>query len=228
MPFRTAHPLVQHGGIIFLGQILLVLLVPLVDRGEQHTPVELFAGAIAVSALTVLLLGQRRFALGLAAISGLALVGFLLRGDTIQIRLPGTIVMMAAYLWGSSLSVRHAFSAEVKASQRILCGAAGFVMLGFMFAAVHILVGNAAPGSYVFQSDFAGQGTPRWIDFIWLSFSTLTTAGYGDVAPVGRWANALCTLEALCGILFPATLIARIASLPTSPEVTSPPSSRPL
>jgi hypothetical protein len=227
MPFRTDHPLVQHGGIIFLGQILLVLLVPLVDRGEQHTPVELFAGAIAASAMTVLLLGQRRFAIGLAAISGLAMAGFLLRGDAVQIRLPGTLLLVVAYLWGSSLSVRHAFSGEIKASQRIFCGAAGFVMLGFMFAAVHILLGNAVPGSYVFQTDFTGQGTPRWIDYIWLSFSTLTTAGYGDVAPVGRWANALCTLEALCGILFPATLIARIASLPAKPEVRAPPSSTP-
>jgi hypothetical protein len=34
------------------------------------------------------------------------------------------------------------------------------------------------------------------------------------LSPVGAWANALCTLESLCGILFPATLIARIASLP--------------
>jgi len=227
MAFRRDHPLVQHGGIIFLGQLLLVLLVPLVDRGEQHTPVELFAGAIAVSAVTVLLLGRRRFALGLAAISGLALVGFLLRGDAIQIRLPGTIVLVIAYLWGSSLSVRHAFSAEVKASQRILCGAAGFVMLGFMFAALHTLLGTAMPAGYVFETEVLGTGQPRWIDYLWLSFSTLTTAGYGDLAPVSRWANALCTLEALCGILFPATLIARIASLPSTPEVTAPPSSTP-
>jgi hypothetical protein len=67
---------------------------------------------------------------------------------------------------------------------------------------------------------------PRWIDFVWLSFSTLTTAGYCDLAPIGRWASAVCTLEALCGILFPATLIARIASLPAHP-VTAPPSSSP-
>jgi hypothetical protein len=67
---------------------------------------------------------------------------------------------------------------------------------------------------------------PRWIDFVWLSFSTLTTAGYCDLAPIGRWASAVCTLEALCGIPFPATLIARIASLPANP-VTAPPSSNP-
>jgi hypothetical protein len=34
------------------------------------------------------------------------------------------------------------------------------------------------------------------------------------VAPVSATACAVSTLEGLCGILFPATLIARIASLP--------------
>jgi hypothetical protein len=194
-----------------------VLLVPLVDRGEVHTPVEMFAGAIAVSAMTVLLLGHRRPALGLAAICGLAIFGLLVWGEMLEIRLPGTILLVVAYVWGSSLCVRHAFAAELPAAQRILCGAAGFVMLGFVFAALHTLVGLASPGAYVLPATLEGARSPRWIDFVWLSFSTLTTAGYGDLAAVGRWASALCTLEALCGILFPATLIARIASLPATP-----------
>jgi hypothetical protein len=33
MNLLARHPLARHGGLIFLGQILLVLLVPLVDRG---------------------------------------------------------------------------------------------------------------------------------------------------------------------------------------------------
>ncbi|MFM8414692.1 MAG: potassium channel family protein [Planctomycetota bacterium] len=227
MSFLARHPLVQHGGLIFLGQILLVLLVPLVDQGEMHTPVAMFAGAIAVSAVTVMLLGHRRPALALAAICGLAVVGLFVRGDTMQIRLPGTLVLVVAYIWGSSLCIRHAFVGEVAASQRILCGAASFIMLGFVFAVLHTLLGVASPGAYVLPADLEGNRSPRWIDFVWLSFSTLTTAGYGDLAPVGRWASALCTLEALCGILFPATLIARIASLPSPAAVRDRPSSTP-
>jgi hypothetical protein len=228
MNFLARHPLVQHGGLIFLGQILLVLLVPLVDRGEVHTPVEMFAGAIAASAVTVLLLGHRRPALGLAAVSGLAVIGLLVRGEMLEIRLPGTILLVVAYVWGSSLCIRHAFAGDVPAAQRILCGAASFIMLGFVFAVLHTLLGLASPGAYVLPAALEGARSPRWIDFVWLSFSTLTTAGYGEFAPASRWASALCTLEALCGILFPATLIARIASLPATPAVTVPPSSTPL
>lgn len=219
------HPLLRHGGIIFSGQILLLLLVPFVDQGEVRFPFRMFAAAIAVSAVTVLLLGQRRPALILATISALAVTGLLIQGEAIQIRLPGTIVLIVAFLWSSSLSVRHAFSAEIDASQRILCGAASYVMLGFVFAVLHTLLGLRVPGTYVLAESLEGARPARWIDYLWLSFSTLTTAGFGDLAPVGRWANTLCTLEAICGILFPATLIARIASLPAAVSLPAPPSS---
>jgi len=223
--FLARHPLIQHGGLIFLGQILLVLLVPIVDQGETHTPVVLVAGAIAVSAMTVLLLGHRVYAFALAAISGVAMVALLIRGDTMEIRLLGTIVLVVAYTWSASLCVRHAFVGDVPTAQRILCGAASFIMLGFVFAVLHTVLGLTSPGSYVLPSALEGDRPPRWIDFVWLSFSTLTTAGYGDLAAVSRWASAVCTLEALCGILFPATLIARIASLPAVASPTAQPSS---
>lgn len=226
-PFLARHPLIQHGGLIFLGQILLVLLVPLVDDGALHTPVVMYVGAIAASAMTVLLLGHRKPAILLMAIGGLAVVSLLLRGDTLEIRLPGTIVLVIAYLWSSSLCIQHAFAGAIPAAQRILCGAASFIMLGFVFAVLHTALGVASPGAYALPAALEAGRPPRWIDFVWLSFSTLTTAGYGDLAPVGRWASALCTLEALCGILFPATLIARIASLPAMPATSQPSSTRP-
>lgn len=227
MTHLRRHPLLRHGGLIFIGQMLLLLLVPLVDQGEVRFPVRMFAAAIAVSAVTVLLLGQRRPALILATISGLAVAGLLIFGHSIQIRLPGTIVLIVVFVWSSSLAVRHAFSADVDVSQRILCGAASYVMLGFLFAVLHTLLGLRVPGSYVLAPGLEGPRSPHWIDYLWLSFSTLTTVGFGDLAPVGRWSNTLCAIEAICGILFPATLIARIASLPANPAVTAPPSSTP-
>jgi hypothetical protein len=70
------------------------------------------------------------------------------------------------------------------------------------------------PDGYTLATQAEALRTRRWLDFLWLSFSTLTTAGFNDVIPVTPWPCTLATLEGLCGILFPATLIARIASLP--------------
>jgi hypothetical protein len=62
----------------------------------------------------------------------------------------------------------------------------------------------------------AAQRAPAWDQLA--AATLLTTAGFGDVAPVTATACAISTLESLCGILFPATLIARIASLPAAPR----------
>jgi hypothetical protein len=56
--------------------------------------------------------------------------------------------------------------------------------------------------------------SPRFAsDLTYLSFVTLTTIGYGDILPVHPIARSLCTLEAIIGQLYPATLLARLVTL---------------
>ena len=88
-------------------------------------------------------------------------------------------------------------------------------MLGFFFAAVHAMIGMFEFASYVLPKELEGDRMVRWADFIWLSFSTLTTSGFSDLSPIGSFPLMIATLEGLSAILFPATLIARIASLPS-------------
>ena len=86
------------------------------------------------------------------------------------------------------------------------------------FTAAHGAVVATGLGVYRLSTELEGGRLPRWVDFIWLSFSTLTTAGFGDMTPVGSWPCAVAALEGLCGILYPATLIARIAAIPANGE----------
>jgi Ion channel len=51
-------------------------------------------------------------------------------------------------------------------------------------------------------------------DWVYFSFVTLTTLGYGDITPIARSARALAMLEGLVGQLYPAIIIARFVSLP--------------
>jgi hypothetical protein len=53
---------------------------------------------------------------------------------------------------------------------------------------------------------------------IYFSFTTLTTVGYGDIVPVHPFARSLANLEAIVGQLYPATLLARLVTLETSPR----------
>ena len=50
-------------------------------------------------------------------------------------------------------------------------------------------------------------------NFIYFSFVTLTSTGYGEIVPVDPIARSLCNIEGIIGQLYPATLLARLVSL---------------
>ena len=50
-------------------------------------------------------------------------------------------------------------------------------------------------------------------DYSYFSFVTLAALGYGDLSPVGDLARRVAVIEAMCGQVFLATVIARMVSL---------------
>ena len=58
-------------------------------------------------------------------------------------------------------------------------------------------------------------------EFMYFSFCTLTTVGYGDVTPIAPLARSLANLEAFVGQLFPAIFIARIVSMDITDKGTA-------
>ena len=58
----------------------------------------------------------------------------------------------------------------------------------------------------------AGHGT-IWDQLLYFSFTTLTTLGYGDIAPLSPIARIWTVFEAIFGTLFLAILIARLVGL---------------
>ena len=53
-------------------------------------------------------------------------------------------------------------------------------------------------------------------EMLYFSLSTLTTTGFGDIAPVHPFIRSLANLEGVIGQLFPATLLATLVSLRTA------------
>jgi hypothetical protein len=98
---------------------------------------------------------------------------------------------------------------------RISGAVAAYVMLGLAWTYVYTLVELGAPGSLRFaRLDATEVSQPRFLaELFYFSAATLTTVGYGDVVPVAPFARSLAMLEAICGQLFLATMIARLVSL---------------
>jgi hypothetical protein len=87
-----------------------------------------------------------------------------------------------------------------------------YLLIGMVWAFAYAVVDLFLPQSFAGRSD----ASPDPADWVYFSFVTLTTVGYGDITPVHPAARVLAVAEALIGQLYPAILIGRLVSLQIS------------
>ena len=105
----------------------------------------------------------------------------------------------------------------VRIDSEVLCaGIAGYLMLGLLWAGAYALTADLVPGAFLFGSGPASGEGMKGFTSLYFSFITLSTVGYGDIAPVSSVARMLAMLEAITGTLYMAVLIARLVSLHSS------------
>jgi hypothetical protein len=76
-----------------------------------------------------------------------------------------------------------------------------------MWTFIFVVVETLHPGSFKIP-EVQGLETTR--QFVYYSFVTLTTLGYGDITPITSMARSLCILEAVIGQLY---LVVQVAWL---------------
>ena len=112
----------------------------------------------------------------------------------------------------------------------------GFVLLAHVFregpinlmrvqgaVAAYLLIGVAYAYGYQIDSQInpasvestVGKMT-TFVDWIYFSFCTLSTVGYGDIVPTSRLSRMLAIGESISGQLFLAILIARLVAMQVS------------
>lgn len=90
-------------------------------------------------------------------------------------------------------------------SHRLVGAVVAYLLLGLTWACAYELLESLRPAAFhMARTD--GSYPP----FLYYSFVTLTTVGYGDITPASSGARALSNLESLVGVLFPAILIGRL------------------
>ncbi len=89
-----------------------------------------------------------------------------------------------------------------------------YLLLGVAWALLYQVVALTIPQAFRLSENMMGRDPDALHRlFVYFSFITLTTTGYGDITPVHPVARMLTMLEALVGQLFPAITLARLVSL---------------
>ena len=109
---------------------------------------------------------------------------------------------------------RHVFSVSRDVTADTICGALCiYLLLGILWAFVYAGLESVAPGSFNFPDDPARSELTPIQRFLGFSFITLTTLGYGNIAPATHIADTLTSAQAIVGQIFLTVLVARLVAL---------------
>ena len=87
-----------------------------------------------------------------------------------------------------------------------------YLMIGIGFAFIYGLIEILQPGSFTGLEELAS--TPdRVLYFLYFSFITMSTLGYGDISPLTPHGMTATYIEAIFGQLYLAILVARLVSM---------------
>jgi hypothetical protein len=138
----------------------------------------------------------------IAFVTALATVGVDRSGD-------GTVAVLAAALvaWAPLAIARSAMRRRVIDIQTVMAALCIYVLLGMLWAFVYISIGGFASTPF-----FAQPGPATSADYLYFSFITQTTVGYGDLSAAGNAGRACAVLEALIGQLYLVTIVAVVVS----------------
>jgi len=93
-------------------------------------------------------------------------------------------------------------------SRTILGAVSVYTVLGILFSFTYSTVDRIQSGQF-----FSEVAHPTGSEFLFFSYTTLTTTGYGNLVPAGQPGRMLAGLEMMLGQLFLVTLVAGLVSL---------------
>jgi hypothetical protein len=88
---------------------------------------------------------------------------------------------------------------------------ATFTLVAWAFAYTYTVCQAVEPGSFTAAVD--PESDRDWMELLFLSFTTLSSVGLSDVAPIKAFARALVMLEEVVGIAYVAMVVSRLVGL---------------
>jgi hypothetical protein len=203
----------------FLGVLVIMFVtLPFIEPLPNSKLIEAALLTVVLGAAVLAVGGQRR-TLILASLLVAPVVGarwlhhFGLPDGTYTFHLASFLVFIAFVVFQFLRFILR----SPRVNSEVLCAAvATYLLLGLLWAAAYTLVARLVPGSF---AGVAAGGPPlHGFDALYFSLITLTTVGYGYIAPLSGPARMLAMLEAVTGTMYMALLVARLVSLYSSAQ----------
>ena len=203
----------EPSAILLAAQLAAVLLYPFMEDSDVGRA--LFS-AFGVGILGLVLLAVRSspaklwfgIALGLPA-TVLLLIQAITGEDDL---LPYSSALEAVlYFYAAGALIAYMLEDHEITRDELFAVGATFTLVAWGFAYTFTVIQAIEPGSFTAAVDPGGER--EWMEFLFLSFTTLTSTGLSDVVPVKSFARSVNMIEQLAGLGYVAMVVSRLVAL---------------
>ncbi|MGA8219459.1 MAG: ion channel, partial [Solirubrobacterales bacterium] len=128
--------------------------------------------------------------------------------DDLQLLGVSSFVLVSILLVAAGAILRTVLAESEVGFRTILGAISVYTILGLLFSFLYAAIDR------VQSTPFFGSGVNvKSGDFLFFSYTTLTTTGYGNLVPAGQPGKMFAGLEMLMGQIFLVTLVAGLVSL---------------
>jgi hypothetical protein len=127
-----------------------------------------------------------------------------LKSHSPELSLVNAIFTICFFIYVFINLIKFVFREKVIDSNGVYAATSGYLVLGIASAPLFYIIEQYYPGSFTIHEECV------LYDFIYYSFITLTTVGFGDIVPVHPFAKAITLVISISGQLYLTILIAII------------------
>jgi voltage-gated potassium channel len=213
---ETKTNLRQNGHRVLLASIMLMLLASpfLLTNTTFHWILDVFVMLVLLAAARTVAGPGLRFkivlVLGLAALFSQLMVLGPQWGWLETSRFVATPLFL---FWVCGMLLRDIVMRSDTVTADVILGAVNvYLMIGVGFAFIYGLIEHLQPGSFTGIEELA-SATDHVLYFLYFSFITMSTLGYGDISPITPHGMTATYIEAIFGQMYLAILVARLVSM---------------
>jgi len=210
MTAPSTPDLPHHRHLLLLGAlVLLILICPL----ENYSPlsglaVRGFTTFVLLSAVYAVSDTHRKLIFAVVLVVPALIIGWYGAISGLPFAISLEYFFNLLFFGYTTLLILYAVVSSREVSQETVSGAISvYLLMGFTWASAYMLIDKIQPGS------FLGDAALSFSDYIYFSFVTLTTTGFGDIVPIHEFARSITALETVAGVLYIAVLVARLVAV---------------
>ena len=207
---------------LLISLLSLILITPLFEGFlELATLLDIFITVIFLSSLYAVSQKRQSFRIAvgllLPVIAGMWLIYFV---HIPYLSLVGDCCAILFFAFTISIFLSSLFREDEVTLDVIYSAIVVYLLMALMWTFIFDVIEYLQPGSFLVTAS-PSQGSR--IHFIYYSFVTITTVGYGDILPVSLTARAFSIMEMVVGQIYLVVLISRLVGINVAQSMSNKP-----